>query len=224
MCDASLWQALLPRLQQLGQIHFADLNTGESIEAMAARALANLPTNCIVLGFSLGGYVAREIAVIASRQLAGVILLNTSARASSVQELKQNQAYISMIENVTFKGQTTRILQRGLHPDRQDNQALLSRLQAMSLGLGKQVFQRQLGLIRKDGYPDLVKITCPALVIASREDQMRTLDESEKLANGIPGAALAVIENCGHMSLLEQPQAVAEAIETWLMQLPKRAV
>lgn len=216
MCDDSLWQAILPGLRKLGRIQLADLNHGDTIEAMAEHIISAMPDDCIVLGFSLGGYVAREIALSAPHKVARLILLNTSSRASTEEELKYNQQLISISKNPNFKGQPIRAFQRTLHPDRQNQAELLAQLQAMSKHLGIEVFQRQLGLIRVDGTVSLARISCPTLVIASRNDQMRTVEESENLANGIPCASLHIIEDCGHMSVLEKPLQVLAAIEHWL--------
>lgn len=216
MCDASLWQAMLPDLSRIAPVRFADLNEGSSIEAMAVRIAATLPQRCVLIGFSLGGYVARRVAYLAPGKLAGLVLLNTSARASTAQELSRNQQQICMSQLYPFKGQTLTALKRALHPDRADDAPLLAQMQAMSLNLGKEVFLRQLGLIRHDGHAELARITCPGLVIASRNDQMRAIEEAEKLANNLPDSELHILEDCGHMSPLEQPAIVCELLRDWL--------
>ena len=221
MCDASLWKYVLADLEKLGHVQLADLNHGDSIESMAARILPTLPENCLVLGFSLGGYVARQLAWLAYQRgqtLAGLVLLNTSARASTAEEILRNQQQIRMLATYPYKGQTMTALRRALHPQRQDDAALLAHLQAMSLALGKEVFLRQLGIKRLDGHQQLVEIICPALVIASQDDQMRTAEETEKLAQCLPHAALQIIPDCGHMSLLEKAPEVIRLIQTWITQ------
>ena len=39
---------------------------------------------------------------------------------------------------------------------------------------------------------------------------------SEEIAAGIAGARLVIVPDCGHLSTLEQPQAVNEALTEWL--------
>jgi pimeloyl-ACP methyl ester carboxylesterase len=39
---------------------------------------------------------------------------------------------------------------------------------------------------------------------------------SEEIAAAIPGAQLEFIENAGHLSTLEQPEAVNRALRRWL--------
>lgn len=207
---------MLPELSKIAAVQFADINEGSSIEAMAERIAATVPEHCVLLGFSLGGYVARRIAYLVPDKLAGLVLLNTSARASTEQELSRNQQQISMSERYPFKGQTLSALKRALHPDRTDDAPLLAHLQAMSLNLGQQVFLRQLGLVRQDGHAELAYINCPSLVIASRNDQMRSIQEAENMADALPNSHLNIIEDCGHMSPLERPEVVCPLLRAWL--------
>ncbi|MFZ6719237.1 alpha/beta fold hydrolase [Undibacterium sp. Ji49W] len=223
MCDASLWQLVLPALEQRGHVQLADLNQGDSIESMAQRIQATAPAHAIVIGFSLGGYVARHLAWRLSTQAAGteptgLVLLNTSARASTEEELRRNQQQIRMLAAYPYKGQTMTALRRALHPQRQDDTAMLAHLHAMSVALGKEVFLRQLAIQRGDGHHELPLIRCPALVVASRNDQMRSLEESEKLAHGLPHAELQIIEDCGHMSPLEKAPELIVSLDQWLKQ------
>ncbi|MFZ6872035.1 alpha/beta fold hydrolase [Undibacterium sp. Di27W] len=221
MCDASLWKFMLPGLEQLGQVHFADLNEGNSIEDMAARLLPALPDKAIIIGFSLGGYVARHLTWLALQQdkaISGMVLLNTSGRASTADEDNKNRQQIKLLEHYPYKGQTMTALRRALHPERQDDAVMLAHLQAMSLALGKQVFLQQLSIVRVDGHHELTEIACPALVVASRNDQMRSLAESEKLAHGLPDATLHIVEDCGHMSPLEKAPELITTLHGWLQQ------
>ena len=74
----------------------------------------------------------------------------------------------------------------GLHPDRERDPVLLERLRGMQRRLGPEVRARQSALIRKDGYADLERITCPSLVVACRQDRLRKLEETERMAKCLP--------------------------------------
>ena len=56
----------------------------------------------------------------------------------------------------------------------------------------------------------------PTLVLCGREDVLSPVELHEELAAGIANSNLVVIEQCGHMSALEQPQQVAEAMQACL--------
>lgn len=65
---------------------------------------------------------------------------------------------------------------------------------------------------RPDSLPLLPRITCPTLAIVGDEDQTTPLAEAELIAEGIPGARLAVIPGAGHLSNLEQPERFNEVV------------
>ena len=93
---------------------------------------------------------------------------------------------------------------------------LLERLRGMQRRLGPEVRARQSALIRKDGYPDLQRITCPSLVVACRQDRLRKLEETERMAKCLPHSRFEIIEDCGHMAPLEKPHELAMLLETWI--------
>jgi pimeloyl-ACP methyl ester carboxylesterase len=59
---------------------------------------------------------------------------------------------------------------------------------------------------------DLNKIKTPTLVLCGAEDKMTPPDFSRQIAAGIDGAKLRLIEDAGHMVMLEQPELFNEAI------------
>jgi pimeloyl-ACP methyl ester carboxylesterase len=56
----------------------------------------------------------------------------------------------------------------------------------------------------------------PVLVICGSDDRMTPASFGRALAAGIPGARLVIIKNAGHYINLEQPQAVADVISTFI--------
>ena len=53
-------------------------------------------------------------------------------------------------------------------------------------------------------------------MIHGRQDRVVVEGEVEFLAEGIAGAALALIEEAGHFSPIEQPQAFTAVMRLWL--------
>ncbi|MFC5473374.1 alpha/beta fold hydrolase [Paraherbaspirillum soli] len=217
MLDQTLWDDMRDGLSQLGRLHFGDLGQDDSIAAMATRVQQHAPPRFVLIGFSMGGYVAQEIMRQAPQRVIALALLNTSARGQSAEEIARNQAQIELAGRMPFKGLTRRTLASSVHPGRADDQALLDRIQAMALRNGKQVFIRQLSAVRSDGYAALHKIQCPTLIVASRNDQLRSVEEAEQMAERIADASLVVVENCGHMTPLEQPVQLLQILSDWLI-------
>lgn len=62
-------------------------------------------------------------------------------------------------------------------------------------------------------FPDRIE---SLVLVASSDDAIRTLGESEELAKAIPGARLETMNGCGHMLPLEQPKTLSTYITAWL--------
>ncbi|MGY3596720.1 pimeloyl-ACP methyl ester carboxylesterase [Bradyrhizobium sp. USDA 4341] len=88
----------------------------------------------------------------------------------------------------------------------------------MSEDVGAEAFIRQQNAVlsRPDSRPSMAWIKCPTLVLTSDTDNTVPNLLSDEMANGIPGAKLVVLANCGHLPQLEQPQACADALVEWL--------
>lgn len=219
MLDQTLWDDMREGLQQLGQLHFGDLGQDDSISAMAARVLQQAPPRFILVGFSMGGYVAQAIMQQAPERVLALALLNTSARQQDPREIAGNKVQLELARQVPFKGLTSRALASSLHPDLAHDRVLLERLQAMALRNGKEVFIRQLSALRSDGYAELHKIQCPTLIVASSNDQLSSVAESRQMLEQIATAHMVLIENCGHMTPLEKPQQLLQILSDWISKI-----
>ena len=69
---------------------------------------------------------------------------------------------------------------------------------------------------RPDAGDVLGAIACPTLVLCGREDAWSPRSRHEEMAARIRGARLVVVAQCGHMSTMEQPPSVGEALVAWL--------
>ena len=61
MLDESLWDAFIEHMPSGREIHRANLLHGQSIAEMAQAIVASAPAEFVLVGFSLGGYVARSL-------------------------------------------------------------------------------------------------------------------------------------------------------------------
>lgn len=85
----------------------------------------------------------------------------------------------------------------------------------MSLRLGPDTWQRQLEFRRDGDCAKLSEIACPTLIVAGRENRLRTLSEARELQQGIPQARKVVVP-AGHMVPLENPRALARIIRAFI--------
>jgi pimeloyl-ACP methyl ester carboxylesterase len=223
MADQALWDDLLPFLPGALDIHFANLNTGATIDDMARAILEQAPPNFIVLGFSMGGYVARAIAHQAGARVQGIILVATSARPDQPQMVERRLRAARQMAAGAFHGLARGAIRASLHAGRAGDSAMIERVRGMGERLGADVFLRQSAVVRAGDLDTLHTIACPALVVGADGDQLRTIDEARELADGMPDARLAVIKQSGHMVPLEAPQVLGGVITAWLRRFDARA-
>jgi pimeloyl-ACP methyl ester carboxylesterase len=213
MCDADLWAGMADDLGKLGQVHYGNVYQDDTLEGMARRVLAESPDRFVLVGFSMGGFVARVLTLMAPERVAGVAFVASSAREYTEAE-RQRRRQGALPGDKPRKANPGVAL--GLHPDRERDPVLLERLRAMQRRLGSDVRARQSALIRRDGYADLERISCPSLVVACRQDRLRSLAETERMAKHLPHSRFNIIEDCGHMAPLERPHELAALLADWI--------
>jgi pimeloyl-ACP methyl ester carboxylesterase len=216
MADETLWRDLETPLAPFAPLHYADLRHDSSIEAMARRALDAAPPSFLLVGFSMGGYVAREIARMAPARVRALVLIATSTRPDTPALRQRKGAIGKAAPSIAFSGLSRTAVATSLHPKDRGNEALIERVRAMGTRLGGEVFRRQSMLERPGDLDRLIDIRCPTLVVAAAQDQLRSLEEARELQAGIPGATLEVIDGTGHMIPIEAPAQLAGVIVPWL--------
>jgi pimeloyl-ACP methyl ester carboxylesterase len=220
MLDASLWDELAGQLPATWQLHRASLDGGATIGAIARHIVERAPQRFVLIGFSLGGYVARQIAASFPERVAALVLIASSLREDTEQQARLKLQTVRALSPSTFNGLSAKSIAQSLHPDRKTDKALIERLRLMGARLGYDVFATQSAL-RRAGIPSS-EINCPTLVIAAEQDGLRSRDEAMELSESIPGATLEFVKDSGHMIPLEQPEYLGALISGWVRRvLPK---
>jgi pimeloyl-ACP methyl ester carboxylesterase len=219
LCDARLWAHQSEHLADIADPMAADITGAESVDELADRVLAAAPERFALAGLSMGGYVAHAIMRRAPRRVTRLALIDTSARADTEDQLVRRKQLIDMTRFGKFKGVTDRLLPILVHADRLVDLELTYDIKKMAQNIGSEAFTRQQNAImgRPDSRPFLIEYGVPTLVMCGRQDALTPLDHSEEMAAGIPGARLAVIEDCGHLSTMERPQAATALMRQWLL-------
>ena len=218
MADADLWADVAAALQARAPLVHADLSQDDRIERMAQRVLKAAPPSFDLIGFSMGGYVAREIARQAPERVRALVLIATSARSDTPEQARRKAAAAVQLASPhqKFRGLSRASIASSLHPARANDEALIERIQAMGVRLGREAFLRQVRIDRESDLDRLSAIRCPTLVIAAAQDRLRSLDEATELQAGIPGAVLQVIDGTGHMVPMEVPGPLMGVVLPWL--------
>lgn len=219
LCDAAMWAHQITHLEDIADCHVGDTRQDDTIAGMAETILANAPDRFALAGLSMGGYVSMEIMRQAPERVTKLALLDTAAPADSEERRQRRMELIKLAEIGEFKGVAPRLLPQFIHPDRLQDGRLTDSIMEMTQRVGRDAFLRQQNAIlgRIDSRPSLKDIAVPTLVLCGRQDELTPVERHEEIAGLIPGARLSIVEDSGHMSTMERPQAVTVLLRDWLL-------
>ncbi|MCZ2438755.1 MAG: alpha/beta hydrolase [Burkholderiales bacterium] len=222
LCDEAVWRHQVAALA--GQ-HCVIPSWGlaRSIGEMAGIALAaTAAPELAVVGHSMGGRVALEIARRAPERVGRMALLDTgmdplAAGEAGRREVAGRQALLqtARTQGMRAMGQ---VWARGMvHPDHLES-AVFEDILAMIERRSADEFAAQIEALiqRPNAREVLAGLRCPTLLACGRQDQWSPLARHEEMQRLCPVAELAVIEHSGHMSTMEQPAAVSALLRDWL--------
>lgn len=124
MLDAGLWKDVEPLLGNQHAVVHGDLTQHDTIEGMAAGILAQSSHSFVLVGFSMGGYVAREVARMAPDRVHGPILIATSARADTAEDGDRKARSVERVATQGHLGLSRSLVMATLH--RSDNPTIPS--------------------------------------------------------------------------------------------------
>lgn len=218
LCDATLFKHQKAALSDLADCIDADHSSSDDLGEVAADILNSVEGNLAIMGLSYGGIIAFEIWRQAPERVKKLILLNTNYKKPSEKTRAIQQRFLGMSQLGAFRKITTDFLKDAmLHPKHATQPEMRELVLQMALNTGREKFFKQIKaqLNRPDSTPDLPKIQCPTLIMTGREDSVCTPELHREMADLIPNSTLEIIEECGHLSTLEQPQKVNEVIRQW---------
>ncbi len=222
MNDARVWDPVTAALAGGRTCIVAPTHLHDSIAASARAAIASMPPGRFaVAGFSLGGYVAQEVCRQASDRIAGLGLVGSGARADS-EEARQVRR--RMIQAVCGGSGAFGQVAQGfaapsiVHPSRLQDRELSD--QRADMASCVRAARASCGNRKPRWAAPTPGIGCPGFMRprwwCAGEDQVTPLTLSQEMASLLPDAELVVVDEAGHMSILEQPDTVVAAVLRWL--------
>ena len=219
MCDAGLWASQVKALSPYCSVFHGDITGDTDIESIASRVLQSAPRHFALAGLSMGGIVAMEMWRQAPQRIERMALLDTNFHADTDEKRAMRNRQMHEVR----QGALETILRDELKPNylarcHRNNTALLDEVLSMGIGLGDDVFLRQSQALRDrpDSAGTLANIKCPTLVLCGNEDGLCPPALHREMASIIPSSGLSIIPECGHLSTMEQPNAVNTALLNWL--------
>jgi pimeloyl-ACP methyl ester carboxylesterase len=222
LCDAAVWEAQCAAMPGLDCI-VPDYGLRDSIEAMAQQVLEDVAAPLFALaGHSMGGRVALEMARLAPGRITRLALLDTgfqprTAGEAGEAEMRERFALLALAREQGMREMGSRWARGMVHPKHLD-QPVFEAILAMIARKTPEIFAAQIRALldRPDALPVLQALRCPTLLLCGRQDTWSPLARHEEMRELVAGSELEVIDDAGHMTTMEQPQAVNAALARWL--------
>jgi len=164
----------------------------------------------VLVGHSMGGAIALTMALGARARVAVLVLVGSGAA------LPVNPRLLELAAEPADSAKVVDLVMRWAYgPSAPARLVELSRMRMAQTP--PRVLQADfLACDRFDVRARLGEVAAATLILCGRHDRMTPLSSSETLSQGIPGARLSVIEDAGHMVMLEQPEAVTAVLRRFL--------
>jgi pimeloyl-ACP methyl ester carboxylesterase len=183
---------------------------------------------CHFVGLSMGGFVGLRVAARNPELLRSLALLDTSADPESRTDLLRYRMLTTVTHWLGLGPVVDRVMsiyfgQTFLHdPARAAEREMLRRQLASN---PRAVWRAMHGVVTRRGIEDeLPRIKTPTLILVGEEDVTTKPEKAESLHARIAGSKLVRLPHGGHMSNLEQPEAVNAAISAFLGEVSEGAL
>jgi pimeloyl-ACP methyl ester carboxylesterase len=217
LCDAELYRAQAVALADLAD-PLNLLASGLTLAESARAVLRQAPPRFALAGTSAGGNLALEIVASAPARVAGLWLMGANPGASA--DPNGSRRMNERVRAGAFAAVVDALAARAIHADGPRGAEATEAFRRMAHRVGPEVFLRDnTALIaREDRWSALGLLAVPTLLLWGRHDQITGVERAHEVAARVPAARLVVLDDCGHLPTLEQPEACVSAARDWLGQ------
>jgi pimeloyl-ACP methyl ester carboxylesterase len=164
----------------------------------------------VIVGLSMGGYVAMAMWRKYPRRVRGLVLADTRAVADSVETIERRRATIEAAEEhgsaAVANMQIAGMMGKTTRDKRPDIYDAIHRMMAQAPAAGI-IGALEAMIERPDSTATLATVDVPTLIIAGEEDVITPPKESRIMQALIPGSGLEILRQAGHLSNVERPAA-----------------
>jgi pimeloyl-ACP methyl ester carboxylesterase len=180
-----------------------------------------------LLGFSMGGMVAQRVALKRPDLLRSLVLMNTAAQAEHLRK-RPRFALLNLIARFVGLDMVAPKILPLMFSDRfiddpscrEERDRVIAMVTANDrIGVTRAVR----GVVARQSILERIHaIKTPTLIVTADQDRATAPRWSEEMQARIQGARLVTIENSGHMTPTEQPDAVNRALTEFYESTQKR--
>jgi pimeloyl-ACP methyl ester carboxylesterase len=174
----------------------------------------NLPQPLPVIGFSLGGWIAAEIATVNASLFTQMVLVGAAGlqpESGQVWDYFIHSSREAFARSFYDGAKSPEYAQYYDRPWTAEEEAQAEQNREMAARLLWKPYMRSHTLAGLLG-----GIATPTLVVWGREDAIIPLEVCDRFVRAIPGATATVLDRCGHMPEMERPEAFVRAVLDFL--------
>jgi pimeloyl-ACP methyl ester carboxylesterase len=214
-CDRHLYQAQMDMLQGPWDC-IVQVPTEDRYEKMVENILKQSPDNFAILGTSMGGRLALEVALAAPDRVEALCIIGAGAGpvADQVAGLRRS-ARIRGGEKAQVIAEMGRMIAHEPGPlGLSARKAFIDMATEMDL----EPLARQSDALahRLDVWERLDEVECPTLCLWGEHDQFSPAADGLRIAEAVQYGSYVELPDCGHFPTLERPDEATEAIAMWL--------
>jgi len=220
ICDARIWAPQAEALRAHRDVQAVNgYGEADSLGAMAEFVIENAPGRFALAGHSMGGRVALEVFRRVPERVERLALISTGVHLP--RSAKEAEGRFALLERGVEQGMDA-LIDAWLPPMVWEPNRLIPGLMddmaAMCADMGLDTYERQIRalLARPEVESLLPTIQCPTLVATGAHDSWAPPAQHESIAAAVAGSRLVIIPDAGHMVPLERPQAMTDALVSWL--------
>ena len=164
----------------------------------------------VLIGHSMGGAIALDIAIRHPKRVLGLGMIGSGARLPLDPAILRNAS-----QEANFPVAVKQIGERSFAAATPARLRELA-LERMAATRSSVLHGDLMACDEFDRMADLGSIESPTLIVCGVEDQMTPPKYSQYLHHQIAGSVLHIVQDAGHMVMLEQPERVAEHLLNFL--------
>ena len=229
-CDLAMWDALAERLAARWRVvRFDHRGHGASQATAGPCTMADLAEDArrvldavdaervVWIGLSMGGMVGQELAIRHPDRISALVIANSTSRYPPAA-VAQWQQRIEAVQRGGTTAIADAVMERYFHAGfRAAEPATVAAYRARLVATDTAGYVACCHAIAGvDTTERLSQVQVPALVIAGELDQGTPVAMAETLAAALPQGRLTVLRDASHLSVIEQPEAFAAAVEAFL--------
>ncbi len=215
----SFYRVIAPDLRGFGESEATAGPTTMDEYATDVRALLTRLTTAkvVLVGHSMGGYVALAFARRFPALLRGLVLVSTKAGPDSAEAAAGRRAMADSVKASGVRVVVDAVAPKMLAPGSQDARMAGEVRAFMAASKPAGVIAALLGMAeRPDATAFLAQVAVPTLIVTGADDALIAPAESQAMALAIPGAQVKVIPRAGHLVAFEQPGEFGRVFVEWL--------